>query len=117
MPARRPSGSSPDKLSTTVDEQVAPAVDDSVDPIGRWWATVIPKRHARRAVTRNLIDRQVLAALQRAQEFLPAGQWLLRLRSPLPRAQFPSADSQALRSALRHELDTLLARCRSPKVS
>jgi ribonuclease P protein component len=108
------------ELSTDVDEQLKQPVDDLTaltahQPTtpGHWWAAVVPKRHARRAVTRNLVDRQVLAALQRAQDRLSPGMWLLRLRSPWPRDQFRSADSEALRAAVREELDTLLARCSS----
>lgn len=91
---------------------MAPTPEAEARP-GHWWAAVVPKRNARRAVTRNLVDRQVLAALQRAQGRLAPGMWLLRLRAPWPREQYRSADSEALRTAVREELDNLLARCSS----
>ncbi len=67
--------------------------------------TVLPKRHARRAVTRNLLRRQIRHALIRHAHRLPEGQWLVRLRSPFPRSDFASAASDALRRAARAELD------------
>jgi ribonuclease P protein component len=36
--------------------------------------------------------------------------WVLRLRSPIDRQQFPSAASDALRRAVHDELETLLRR-------
>jgi ribonuclease P protein component len=72
---------------------------------------VVPKRHARRAVTRNLVKRQMREAARRH-----AGRWrgatlLIRLRGAFDPRQFPSAaSSAALRSAVRGELDTLFDR-------
>ncbi len=68
---------------------------------------VVPKRHARRAVTRSLLKRQVYAALAR-RPGLSGGLWVVRLRAPFDRAQFKSAASDALRAAARAELDRLL---------
>ena len=96
------------------------------------WASVVPKRHARRAVTRSLLKRQVRAAVDRvaglpqeaAASALPkspgeprrpagaglyGGLWIVRLRAPFDRLAFPSAASQALRGVVRAELDGLLA--------
>ncbi|WP_157991569.1 ribonuclease P protein component [Caldimonas tepidiphila] len=70
---------------------------------------VLPKRLARRAVTRNLLKRQIHAAAARALPQLRGGAWVLRLRSPIDKAEFPSAASDALRHAVREELDALLA--------
>jgi len=73
---------------------------------------VVPKRYAKRAVTRTLLKRQIRAAVQRqAQDAkgLPAGLWVVRLRSPFGTKDFPSAASDALRCAARGELDDLLA--------
>ena len=69
----------------------------------------MPKRHARRAVTRSLLKRQLRSAFERHAAGLPAGLWLLRLRQPFAVADFPSAASAALASAVRSELDGLLA--------
>jgi ribonuclease P protein component len=82
-------------------------VDDV--PRGHWLGTVVPKRHARRSVTRNLLKRQIRAALSRHAEVLTPGLWLVRLRAPFASTQFPSASSDQLRHAARDELDQLLA--------
>jgi len=74
---------------------------------------VVPKRHARRAVTRNLLKRQVRCAFERHGADLPAGMWLVRLRSPFAPAEFVSARSAALAAAARGELDGLLAQAQA----
>jgi ribonuclease P protein component len=82
------------------------------DTPGTWQlGCVVPKRHARRSVTRNMIKRQMRAAALRLVPALGDGLWLLRQRAPFPVAHYPSADSVALRLAVRHELDELLSRC------
>ena len=87
-------------------------VDDS--PVafesGLWFGCVVPKRHARRAVTRTLLKRQVRSAFQRMGASLPAGLWLVRLRAPFAKQDFISARSTLLAAAARTELDALLAR-------
>ena len=91
----------------------APIVVSPVDKLEaqHWLGCVVPKRHAARAVTRNLLRRQARAAMQRHAARLRPGLWLLRLRQPFARsAGFVSADSQALRSAVSSELDKLFAR-------
>jgi ribonuclease P protein component len=87
----------------------APHRTDSVDnPTALM--LVVPKRHAKRAVTRNLIKRQMRdAATRRASpQAVPA--LLIRLRSGFDKRQFPSAASSALRQAVRSELDMLFDR-------
>jgi ribonuclease P protein component len=99
------------ELSTGLSTASERAVDDrpSQAPVeGVWLGAVIPKRHARRAVTRSLLKRQIRAAVQR-QPGLPGGLWVVRLRTPFDRTQFPSAASTALRRAAHDELDGLLA--------
>ena len=54
-----------------------------------------------------MLKRQMRAAAQRVEATLPQGLWLVRLRQGYPVAQFPSADSAALRTAARAELDRL----------
>jgi ribonuclease P protein component len=68
---------------------------------------VVPKRQARRAVTRNLIKRQVRDVARRHEKTLMPGLWLVRLRQGFPAAEFPSADSIALRRTVRIELERL----------
>jgi ribonuclease P protein component len=71
---------------------------------------VVPKRHAKRAVTRNLIKRQMRSVAEGGAAGLDAGALLIRLRAPFDRRQFPSAASAALRQAVRVELDALFER-------
>ncbi len=84
------------------------AVDKASDaPSGHWLGSVIPKRHARRAVTRNLLRRQIRAAMIDQLAALPPGLWLVRLRAPFQAADYPSAASAPLRRAARAELEQL----------
>jgi ribonuclease P protein component len=92
-----------------VDNPLENPVDKWVDGMSQaaWAGYVVPKRHARRSVTRNLIRRQmrqVLADQQSGPEGLPTGIWVLRLRQGFEVAQFPSAASNPLRQAVREEL-------------
>jgi ribonuclease P protein component len=96
-------------------------VDESV--AGWWLGLVVPKRHARRSVTRNLLKRQMRAAMAEAvapsrpptpQAPLPPGLWVLRLRAPFDPARFRSAASSALRECARSELMQLLQRAADP---
>ncbi len=86
-----------------------PAPVDKSEP-SLWCGCVVPKRHARRAVTRSLLKRQIRGALSRHAALLPAGHWLVRLRAGFPVTEFASARSQALSEAARTELDGLLGR-------
>ena len=97
-----------DKLSTA-QAQVAPGPVDNV-VAGFWVGCVVPKRHARRAVTRSLLKRQIRAAIGRHAKLLQPGLWLIRLRSPFAKTEFPSAASAALQAVACDELDRLLAR-------
>ena len=97
-----------DRLSTSH----APMQSGSVDNLesGWWLGSVLPKRHAPRAVTRNMLRRQIRAAMQRHLDRLPPGLWLVRLRQPFAHKQFVSADSPPLRAAASGELDRLFQR-------
>lgn len=83
---------------------------DASQPFGRWLGAVVPKRHARRAVTRSLIKRQIYAAARRHGAELAPGLWVVRLRAPIDRALYPSAASTALKLGTRTELDNLFSR-------
>lgn len=76
---------------------------------GAWLGAIVPKRHAKRAVTRSLLKRQIRAAFNDLPG-LPAGLWVVRLRMPFDRKLFPSASSDALRAAAHDELATLVGR-------
>ena len=96
------------ELSTTLAPSLPPPVDDL--PGGHWIGCVVPKRHARRAVTRSLFKRQIRASFARHAASLPGGLWLVRLRAGFALTEFVSARSSALAHAARTELDGLLAR-------
>lgn len=98
----------PAELSTGEAPPADPLVDESLVDAPRRLGLVVPKRLARRAVTRNLIRRQARAVVVLA-EGLPAGDCLLRLRAGFDVKSYPSAASQALRVAVRGELLQLLA--------
>lgn len=95
----------------------APSCPPSVDelPTGWWLGTVVPKRHARRSVTRNLIKRQMREVMKAVAPQLPQGLWVLRLKSVFDPKQFPSPASLPLRQAAREEIALLLARALAPR--
>jgi len=95
-------------LSTGLVIPQSASVDDL--PAGHWLGYVIPKRHAKRAVTRNLFKRQIRSLFGQHASALTGGQWVVRLRMPFAVAQYPSARSEALAAAARTEIDALLAR-------
>lgn len=82
---------------------------DELPPEACWLGVVVPKRHAKRSVTRSLLKRQIRAAFDQ-QPSLPPGLWVVRLRSPFDRKLFLSASSDALRAAARDELMQLVSR-------
>jgi ribonuclease P protein component len=96
-----------EELSTEPDQNVPEPVDKVLPR--HWLGCVIPKRHARRAVTRTLLKRQIREAMRSHADALLPGLWLVRLRSPFALTQFVSAASPALRLAAHDELHKLLA--------
>jgi ribonuclease P protein component len=122
----------PPQLST--DEGAAPlgAVDDTHEqvllqasadaaaPLCPMWrlGLVLPKKQARRSVTRSLIRHQAREALRRHAPAVHAtgrfgaelDGWVLRLKTPFDRQHYPSAASSALQVAVREELDELWSR-------
>lgn len=77
---------------------------------GPWVGVVIPKRWAKRAVTRNMVKRQIYALAQERLPVLPCAALVVRLRSGFDRKQFISATSDALKAAVRTELQQLYGR-------
>ena len=80
-----------------------------------WLGVLLPKRWARRAVTRNAIRRQIYEAAREKAPQLPQAALVVRLRTEFSRKQFVSATSDALKRAVRAELNHLLDRV-APKV-
>lgn len=94
------------------------AVVEESAPDGIWLGLVVPKRHAKRAVTRTLLKRQMRQSMaHQAERFgdigsssngLAKGMWVVRLRLPFDRKKYPSAASEALRFDATEELSKLL---------
>ena len=90
----------------------------SSGPSGWRLGLVLPKKQARRSVTRSLIRHQVREALRRhAPDIWAAGRhgaevdgWVVRLKAPFDRQLYPSAASPALNLAVRDELNELWSR-------
>lgn len=68
---------------------------------------MVPKRWAKRAVTRNAIKRQIYSVSQEFEPGLAKVAHLVRLRAGFDKAQFPSATSEPLKAAVRLELQRL----------
>ena len=93
---------------TGLDAQLTfPVLFDVKEP---WVGALIPKRWAKRAVTRNAIKRQIYAVSTDLESTLTQAAHVVRLRSAFDRAKFPSASSDALKQAVRNELQQLFAR-------
>jgi ribonuclease P protein component len=75
-----------------------------------WIGALVPKRWAKRAVTRNAIKRQIYTVSQAVLPPLPVAAHVVRLRAGFDRAHFISASSPALKRAVRGELQQLFAR-------
>lgn len=69
-----------------------------------WLGAMVPKRWARRAVTRNTIKRQIYTVGVTFEARLPQAAHVVRLRSAFDRKQFVSATSDQLKQAVREEL-------------
>ena len=78
---------------------------------GVWLGAMVPKRWARRAVTRNAIKRQIYAVgatfEERLAQAAPQSALVVRLRTAFDRKQFVSATSAPLQQAVRAELQQL----------
>lgn len=110
------------QLSTAQPPEVAEPVDECGHEHLVWrLGLVLPKRMARRSVTRSLIKHQArelwrlhapalhAAGWISAQQ--PVGNWVLRLKAPWPKTEFPSAASEPLKQVVRTELLAMLAHC------
>jgi ribonuclease P protein component len=94
-------------------EQVGPAPSPEQALFGLfdvWLGAMVPKRWARRAVTRNTIKRQIYNVSERFGDRLPVAAHVVRLRSTFDRQQFVSATSEPLKLAVRQELEQLFER-------
>ena len=80
----------------------------------RQLGAVVPKRHARRSVTRSLLKRQIYGVAERHRDHMAEGVWVVRLRAPFDRKLFPSAASDALKATARSELEALFGAATTP---
>ena len=69
---------------------------------------MIPKRWAKRAVTRNTLKRQIYAVGASLEHQFSCAAYLVRLRSEFSRQLFASASSESLKGAARAELVDLI---------
>lgn len=108
------------ELAPVVKEMVAdPTGPGSEDPqalfgVGgvreqAWLGAMVPKRWARRSVTRHTIKRQIYAVAEDYEVALACASHVVRLRSGFDRKQFVSATSDQLKAAVRQELQQLFA--------
>jgi ribonuclease P protein component len=73
-----------------------------------WIGAMVPKRWARRAVTRNAIKRQIYTVSADFLHHYPEAVFLVRLRREFSRKEFLSASSVALKEAVRAEVTDLM---------
>ena len=73
-----------------------------------WLGAMVPKRWAKRAVTRNAIKRQIYAVSADFSAQFPRLAFVVRLRREFSRKQFVSAVSAPLKDAVRAEVSILL---------
>jgi ribonuclease P protein component len=76
---------------------------------GVWMGAMVPKRWAKRAVTRNTIKRQIYTVSAELENSLQPLAHLVRLRVAFDRTLFVSATSDVLKAAVRAELQVLFA--------
>lgn len=82
-----------------------------------WVGAMVPKRWARRAVTRNAIKRQIYNVAAGFEPCLLQAAHVVRLRAAFDRKQFVSASSDLLKQAVRVELLQLFERATGPRKS
>jgi len=73
-----------------------------------WVGAMVPKRWAKRAVTRNAIKRQIYTVSADFSPRLSSTAWVVRLRRDFSRKEFASASSEALKQAVRSEVQALM---------
>ncbi|MBS0341824.1 MAG: ribonuclease P protein component [Proteobacteria bacterium] len=95
------------EVSSHVGDKPAAAL---FEPAATWLGAMVPKRWARRAVTRNAIKRQIYSVSASFDAALPQAAYVVRLRAGFDRKVFPSASSVALKAAVRTELLQLFQR-------
>ena len=80
-----------------------------------WIGAMVPKRWAKRAVTRNTIKRQIYTVSAETMHNFPQAAFLVRLRREFSRKEFVSATSAQLKEAVRAEVLALMQTGATPK--
>lgn len=75
-----------------------------------WMGAMVPKRWAKRAVTRNAIKRQIYNVSSILESSLKPMAHVVRLRSGFDKKHYPSATSDALKAVVCAELNQLFAK-------
>lgn len=101
--------------SAAVDNSSAPG-HPGAPPRCVWLGIVVPKRYARRAVTRSMLKRQIRSGVERFADGLPLGMWVFRLRSSYDPQRFVAAAPGEMRLTVRSEVTQLLQALKSPKL-
>ena len=86
-------------------------------PSSVWLGPMVPKRWAKRAVTRNAIKRQVYQVAGEFEATMPKGAFVVRLRTGFDKVAFTSASSDTLKAAVRSELLQLFSKVCQVKAS
>ena len=73
-----------------------------------WVGAMVPKRWAKRAVTRNAIKRQIYTVSADGLNQFPPAAFVVRLRRGFAKTEFISATSELLRQAVRTEVQALM---------
>lgn len=73
-----------------------------------WIGAMVPKRWAKRAVTRNAIKRQIYTVSADFLHQYPQAAFVVRLRRDFSRTEFVSASSEPLKQAVRAEVQALM---------
>ena len=73
-----------------------------------WLGAMVPKRWAKRAVTRNAIKRLIYTVSNDFSPRVSDTGWVVRLRRDFSRKEFVSASSEALKQLVRSEVQVLL---------
>ena len=99
--------------SLTAQSPPKPHTDRPVFPsVELWLGAMVPKRWAKRSVTRHAIKRQIYDVLDARLEPDEQAAYLVRLRAGFSRQQFLSSSSELLKQAVRFELHSLMDRAK-----
>lgn len=107
---KAPAGQSSAVHSDEIAVGAAPGPDRGLFPIPDFWVgAMVPKRWAKRAVTRNAIKRQIYTVSADFSHQYPEAAYVVRLRRDFSRQEFVSAVSEPLKQAVRAEVQALMA--------